>query len=308
MSSFFVRVLKRQLRKGKEQIIDLNDREGLESLRETLRKMFSLMRKTGSVEIRQIQIGSVPALQHRLKKPKVSDPMTMLHLHGGGFFSGSAEMYAGFVSDLCKRLQVHAYSISYRLIPEHPYPAALDDAFSSYKWLLDEKKIPAEKIFILGDSVGGGLALALLQRIKKDRLPKPGCAVCISPWTDLTLSNYSYLTNRETDVFFNFTNLKNTARIYAGEDSEKNPEISPSFGEFSDFPPVFFQAESTEMLFDDSMVVAEKMREQGVQAAVDVWEGMFHDFPIFGTMPLIGRFSPEFRQAVNNIKQFVESL
>jgi acetyl esterase/lipase len=123
----------------------------------------------------------------------------------------------------------------------------------------------------------------------------------------LTLTNNSYKTNREKDSFFNFTNLENAAKIYIGKDSAKNPEISPIFGEFRGFPPIFLQVASTEMLLDDSLVIAERMKEQGVPVTVDVWEDMFHDFPIFSPMPVVGKTIPEFRKAINNMKQFLDT-
>ena len=300
-------MLRKQMRKGKDFEFDYNDPKSLMEFRETLAKMFGVMRVTRGVKFEQLKIGNIEAEKHSLKK-EITNPYIMLHLHGGGYFSGSAEMFRAFVSNLCKKLQVHAYSISYRLIPEHPYPAALDDAFYAYRWLLEEKSIPAEKIIILGDSAGGGLALALLHRIGKQNLPQPKCAICMSSWTDLTLTNNSYNSNRESDDFFNLTNLRNAAIIYRNKESAENPEISPIFGDFTGFPPIFLQVDSSEMLLDDSIVIAEKMRKKGVSVTVDVWEGMFHDFPIFSRMPVIGRLSPEFGKALKNVKLFVDNL
>jgi len=307
MASYFIRLIEKQMRKGKDYVFDFNDPVAVEKFRDTLRKMFSIMRKARSVKIEKMHIGNIPAEMHTLKNLKVPDPKILLHLHGGGYFSGSAEMYRAFISNLCKKLQVNAISISYRLVPEYPYPAALNDAFAAYKWLLEEKSIPAKKIIILGDSAGGGLALALLHRIGKEGLPQPKCAISISPWTDLTLSNDSYTTNRENDAFFNYLNLENAARLYIGKDSAENPEISPIFGDFSSFPPIFLQVGSTEMLLNDSTIIAERMKKQGVSVTVDVWEGLFHDFPIFSRMPIVGKLTPEFKRAINNIKQFIDN-
>jgi len=307
MRNIFLSMIEKQMRKGKEYIFDFNDPNAVENFRKTMHKMFSIMSIARSVNNEQLQIGSILTEKYTLRNPKVPDPMVMLHFHGGGYFSGSAAMYRAFVSNLCDKFHVHAYSISYRLVPEHPYPAAVDDAFAAYKWLLEEELLPAERIFIAGDSVGGGLALALLFRIRKQNLPQPKCALCISPWTDLTLSNNSYKTNRENDSFFNFTNLENAAKLYIGKDSAKNPEISPIFGDFRGFPPIFLQAASTEMLLDDSLVIAERMKEHGVSVTVDVWEGLFHAFPVFSTMPVLGKVIPEFRKAIVNMKQFLDT-
>ena len=308
MGSLFIKRIDNLMRKGKDHVFDFNDPEAVRKFRETAQRMFSVMRKTRSVRIEQLQIGSVSAEKHTLKKPEVPDPLVMLYLHGGGYFSGSAEMYRSIVSNLCRKLQVNAYCIDYRLIPEHPYPAALDDAFTAYKWLLEEQSIPAGNTFIAGDSAGGGLVLSLLHRIGTHNLPQPKCAVCISPWTDLTLSNDTYVTNRESDSLFNFTNLENAARLFTGGDSAENPEISPIYSDFNGFPPVFLQAGSTEMLLDDSVIIAEKMKQRGVNVTIDVWEGLFHVFPLFATMPVIGRLTPEFKQAQNNLKHFMDNL
>lgn len=307
MRNIFLSMIDKQMRKGKDYIFDFNDPNAVKNFRETIHKMFSTMSMARSIKNEQLQIGSIPTEKYTLKNPKVSDPMVMLHFHGGGYFSGSAAMYRAFVSNLCDRLHVNAYSISYRLVPEHPYPAAVDDAYVAYKWLLEEELLPAERIFIVGDSVGGGLALALIHRIRKENFPQPKCALCISPWTDLTLSNNSYKTNRENDSFFNFINLENAAKLYIGKDSAKNPEISPIFGDFRGFPPIFLQVASTEMLLDDSLVIAERMKEQGVSVVVDVWDGLFHDFPIFSTMPVLGKVIPEFKKAIGNMKQFLDT-
>ena len=293
------------MRKGKDYEFDFDDPEAIENFRKTLARMFSIMRKARGVNIEQLQIGNILAEKHTLKS-ETPESITLLHLHGGGYFSGSAKDYRAFASSLCKKLQVQVYSISYRLVPEHPFPAALDDAYFAYKWLLEEQSIPAEKIIILGDSVGGGMTLALLHRLSKLGLPQPKCAICLSPWTDLTLTNESYLTNRENDDFFNYTNLVNAAKKYKGEESADNPEISPIFADFKDFPPIFLQVDSTEMLLDDSLVIAEKMKKQGVSVTVDVLNGMFHDFTAFSRMPIM-RFAPEFKQAIKNIMEFIDS-
>ena len=151
-------------------------------------------------------------------------------------------------------------------------------------------------------------ARASTHRIGKQNISQPKCAICISPWTDLTLTNDSYVTNREKDAFFNFTNLDNAAKLYIGNDSEKNPEISPMFADFDGFPPIFLQVASTEMLLDDSIVIAERMKEKGIPVTIDVWDGLFHDFPIFAPMPVIGRLAPEFKQAINNMKLFIDNI
>ena len=208
---------------------------------------------------------------------------------------------------MCKKLHVNAYCIDYRLAPENPFPAGLDDAFFVYKWLIEEESIPAENIILMGDSAGGGLALALLLRIKKHNLPIPKAAICLSPWTDLTLKSETMTSKIEDEVFFNIKNIEISAEAYLGNASPENPEVSPLFANFEGFPPVFIQVGSREILLDDSVKIAERMREQDVSVTLDVHEGMFHAFLFFAQIPFIGN-AREFRRAMKNIQEFVKGL
>ncbi len=160
----------------------------------------------------------------------------------------------------------------------------------------------------MGDSAGGGLTLALLHRIRIQNLPQPKAAICLSPWTDLTLTSETLTTKLEEDVFFNLKNLKNSAKAYLQSESPESPEISPIFADFNGFPPIFLQVGTREMLLNDSLIIAEKMKKQGVSVTLDVWEGMFHAFLIFIAIPIIGKLTPEFKKALKNIKKFVDSL
>jgi acetyl esterase/lipase len=233
----------------------------------------------------------------------------MLYLHGGGYLFGSYIAYRSFLSNLCKKLDLQAaYCINYRVAPENPYPAGLDDAFFAYNWLLEEKSIPAENIIIMGDSAGGGLTLALLHRIGQQNLPQPKAAICLSAWTDLTMTSETLKTKLDEDPFFNIHNIEISALSYIGNDSPDNPEISPLFADFKGFPKIFLQVGSREVLLNDTLSIAEKMRNQGVSVTVDVHEGMFHAFLYFNTIPIIGKLTPEFRKAMKNIQSFVESL
>jgi monoterpene epsilon-lactone hydrolase len=221
---------------------------------------------------------------------------------------GSYKTHRAFVASLCKKLCVQAYSITYRHAPEDPYPAAIDDAFEAYKWLLEEKSIPAEDIIVMGDSAGGGLALCLLHRIGKRNLPLPKAAIGLSAWTDLTMTSETLKTKAEQDPFFSVKNIEISARAYLGDENPKNPEVSPIFANFNGWPPIFLQVGSREVLLNDSLTIAGKMKEQGVEVTVDVQEGMFHAFLIMSTMPVIGKLIPEFKRAMKNVQMFVESL
>jgi acetyl esterase/lipase len=272
-----------------------------------MENMFLKMKPIKGITLEELQIGNVSAEKYSSNSEDTKSRV-ILYLHGGGYFSGSYKTHRRFVSILCKKLLLNAYSINYRLAPEDPYPAGLDDAFFVYKWLLEERSIPAERIIIMGDSAGGGLALALLHRIGVGNLPQPKAAICLSPWTDLTLTSETFKTKVDEDVFFNVKNMEISTRAYLQKNSPKNPEISPIFADFNAFPPIFLQVGTREMLLDDSLVIAEKMKKQGVSVTLDVWEGMFHAFLIFISIPIIGKLIAENRQALKNVKRFIDTL
>jgi acetyl esterase/lipase len=297
-------MLMKKLEVQKDFIFDMKN---VKEFREEFDKMFSKMKPVKGITLEEIQIGNISAEKYSLNS-KDSNLKVMLYLHGGGYFSGSYISYRKFVSILCKKLHLNAYSINYRLAPEDPYPAGLDDAFFAYKWLLEEKSIPAEKIIIMGDSAGGGLTLALLHRIGIQNLPQPKAAICLSAWTDLTLTSETLKTKVEQDVFFNMKNIETSTRAYLQTQSPENPEISPIFADFNGFPPIFLQVGTREMLLNDSLIIAEKMKRQGVSVTLDVQEGMFHAFLIFIAIPILGKLTPEFKQAMKNVKIFVDSL
>ncbi|MFX1388376.1 MAG: alpha/beta hydrolase [Promethearchaeota archaeon] len=304
MVSMFANMIMKKMEVQKDFVFDMKN---VTEFREEFEKMFLKMKPARGITLEEIQIRNIPVEKYSLNS-KYSKSRVMLYLHGGGYFSGSYISHRRFVSILCKKLHLNAYSINYRLAPEDPYPAGLDDAFFAYKWLLEEKSIPAEKVIIMGDSAGGGLTLALLHRIGIQNLPQPKAAICLSPWTDLTLTSETFKTKVEEDVFFNVENMKTSAKAYLQTQSPKNPEISPIFADFNGFPPIFLQVGTREMLLDDSLIIAEKMKKQGVSVTVDLWEGMFHAFLIFSAIPIIGKLTPEFRQALKNVKKFVDSL
>ncbi|MHA1200704.1 MAG: alpha/beta hydrolase [Candidatus Heimdallarchaeaceae archaeon] len=307
MVSIFAKMLMKQLEKNKDYVLETDE---LEDFRETFDNMTSKFKLPKGVDIEEIQIGNTSGEKYSLKSKNSDDSSSrvMLYLHGGGYEFGSCKSHRVFVARLCKKLQVQAYSINYRLAPEDPYPAGLDDAFAVYKWLLEEKSIPAENIILMGDSAGGGLALCLLVRIANQNFPQPKAAITLSPWTDLTLSGETMKTKLEEEPFFNVKNIENGAIDYVGNESSDNPEVSPLFADFTGFPSIFIQVGTREILLDDSLRITEKMQEQGVNVTLDVQKGMFHAFLFFNQMPIMAFMVPEFRRAMKNVKRFVESL
>ena len=299
-------MLIKMLLKNREHIFDMST---IEEFRETVDNMNAKIKLPKDVNLEELQIGNIPAEKYLLqvKDSEYAPSKVMLYLHGGGYIFGSYKGYRSFVTKMCKKLHVNAYCFNYGLAPEDPFPAGLDDAFFVYEWLLEEESIPAENIILMGDSAGGGLALALLVRIKKKNLPMPKAAICLSPWTDLTLKSETMKSKIEDEVFFNVRNVEISAEAYLGEASPENPEVSPLFADFEGFPPIFIQVGSREILLDDSVKIAEKMRKQDVKVTLDVHIGMFHAFLFFAQIPFIGS-AREFKHAIKNIQMFVERL
>lgn len=212
-------------------------------------------------------------------KENPSQDHVILQLHGGGYMGAVRNAYyvfAGLYNEVSHGCNV--LTPDYRVAPEHPYPAALEDAVASYQWLLD-KGYYGEQIIVAGDSAGGGLAMALCMYLKDHHMPMPGGVVAMSPWTDLTASGESYETNYERDPLFG--NTKDSliyVNDYAGDHDKMDCYISPLFGDFRGLPPMLIQVGSLEMLLSDSVSVAAKAREQGIRVRLSIYEGMFHVF------------------------------
>ena len=227
----------------------------------------------------------------------------ILQLHGGGYMGAVRNAYyvfAGLYNEVSKGCNV--LTPDYRVAPEHPYPAALEDALASYQWLLD-KGYYGEQIIVAGDSAGGGLAMALCMYLKDHHMPMPGGVIAMSPWTDLTASGESYTTNYEKDPLFG--NTKESliyVNDYAGNHDKMDYYISPLFGDFRGFPPMLIQVGSLEMLLSDSVSVAAKARQQGIRVRLSIYEEMFHVFQ----MAYLN--IPESKKAWAEVGKFIDVL
>ncbi len=227
----------------------------------------------------------------------------ILQLHGGGYIGAmrnAYRMFAGLYCEVSGGMSV--LTIDYRVAPEHPYPAALEDAVAAYQYLLDEGWF-AEQIIVAGDSAGGGLAMALCHYLKDHHMMLPCGIIAMSPWTDLLASGESYDTNYERDPLFGNTRdslIYN--KDYVGDHDPMDSYISPLYGDFRGFPPMLIQVGSYEMLLSDSVSVAAKARQQGVRVRLSIYEGMFHVFQMAAKM------MPESRRAWVEIGKFIELI
>lgn len=235
------------------------------------------------------------------KNPNID--RVILQLHGGGYVGRVRNAYyvfAGLYNEVSRGCAV--LTPDYRVAPEHKYPAALEDAIASYKWLLDQG-YSGEQIIVAGDSAGGGLAMCLTMYLRDHNMPVPGGLVAMSPWTDLTASGESYETNYECDPLFGNTRESLIyLSDYAGGHDKMDAYISPLFGDFRQFPPMLIQVGSLEMLLSDSVDAAAKARSQGVKVRLSVYEGMFHVFQM-GYLNI-----PESKRAWAEVKKFLEVI
>ncbi len=231
--------------------------------------------------------------------PNSTDAVTILYLHGGGYTIGSLNTHADMVSRICRASGARAFSLDYRLAPEHPFPAAVEDATRAYRWLLGQGIRP-ESIVISGDSAGGGLTAATLLELKKSGDPLPGAAVLLSPWTDLDATGDSMKTRAEADAMIRVDPLKTMAHIYAGKAELTDPLVSPLYGDYSGLPPILIQVGDAEVLLDDSTRYAERAKAAGVDVTLEVFDEMIHVFQIFAAT------LPEAQQAIDKIGAWVK--
>ena len=226
-----------------------------------------------------------------------SNDRMILYFHGGGYVMGSCKSHRGIVAKFVKGTGVNALCFEYRLAPEHPFPAALDDAAAAYRWLLEQGMDPSRIVF-MGDSAGAGLALAALLAFKEQGLPQPAGAAVMSPWTDVACTGESY---QKTDPLAPKGSFSVYGKYYAGDHDKTNPLVSPLYGNLEGLPPLFLSVGERERVLDDSVRFAEKAKQAGVDAALKVGVGMVHCYPVLS--PLF----PEAREAMDEICAWVKN-
>ncbi len=230
--------------------------------------------------------------------PPGTDPSRLiLYVHGGGYVAGSCSDHRGFVAKLAANCGVTNLLYEYRLAPEHPFPAALDDSVILYQALLARGFLP-ENLILVGESAGGGLVLSILLALKERGISMPSAAVAISPWADLTCSSASYTSKNKCSVA-PLDSWTVFSRYYSGRHDPRNPLISPVFGDPSGLPPLLIQAGTDDELFEDGEQFARKAKAAGVDVTFRAGEGMIHCYPLLAPM------FPEAVQAMGEICRFI---
>lgn len=227
-----------------------------------------------------------------------SPARVILYLHGGAFFMGSPASYRNRAMRLSYRCGAEVFVPDYRLAPEHPYPAAFNDALTAWKFVKGFR--PNTPIFVAGDSAGGGLSLSLLVRLRDLGMQMPNGAFLLSPWTDLTVSGGSVNGNRSKDLWFTRRHLETWAAYYAAAADRRAPYVSPIFADFSGLPPLLLFVGEDELLLDDALGVRDAAVSAGTDVRVHIGKGMQHDWPL--TLPWLD----ESRLAWTAMRTFVE--
>ncbi|MEM1415588.1 MAG: alpha/beta hydrolase [Myxococcota bacterium] len=223
----------------------------------------------------------------------------LLHFHGGGYAVGSLTTHHHFLADLASATRRRVVGVEYRKAPEHPFPAPVDDVVAAFRALV-KSGVPAARIVVSGDSAGGGLALALVQRLRDAGEAMPAALALFSPWVCLALEGESMARNVRYD-YLSKPAMERFARYYLQGTDPRNPEVSPLHADFRDLPPMLLQAGGAELLVSDIERLAERARAAGVEVRLEVWDGMFHAFHGFAGL------LPEAREAFRSTGRFVRS-
>lgn len=233
-----------------------------------------------------------------LRAPGTNAQRAILYLHGGGYVMGSPNTHRSLGGEVSRAAQAAVLMLDYRLAPESPFPAAVDDGVAAFQWLV-EKGFAPKNLAIAGDSAGGGLAAAILVALRDRQLPLPKAAVCISPWSDLTCTNDSYKTRAAADPMVTTDGIGNMAGLYLQGTDAKSPLASPNFADLRALPSLLIHVGRDEVLLDDSIKLHEKAKAAGVDSTLEVWDDMIHVWHAFHPM------LPEGKQGIERVGAFL---
>jgi acetyl esterase/lipase len=249
-----------------------------------------------NVDVQPIAIGDMPA--EWLRPIGVKDDRVVLYLHGGGYTLGSCNTHRALGARLAIASRAPVLTIDYRLAPEYPFPAALEDAVAAYRWLID-LEMAACPIAFAGDSAGGGLAIAMAIMLRDQGERLPAAIVCTSPWADLTVTGESMVTRAKADPLISRESSLYHAALYIAQHDPCLPLISPVYADLHSLPPLFIQVGDREVLLSDSVRLAERARQAGVDTTLEIWDGMWHVWQAYAG------YVPEAQQAIVRVGVFI---
>ena len=287
----------RHLFKGKLRPIPVDETFDVLQFRESIESGAKRMKLPKEIREEHVDLDGIHGIWLHPKNP--APGKALLYIHGGGFISGSAASHKAHVAKFAQGSQTSALVFDYRLAPEHPFPAAIEDCIHAYQWLLNHG-YTAHDIIVGGESAGATLTLSLLLALKQNKINLPKAAFSISPVTDLSCQAQSFFYNAPKDIAPpNSWNIWTS--MYVGESSTKNPLLSPLFGDYRGLPPIYFCIGTHEIHYDDCLAVEKKAKEAGVKTELREWQNMVHAFP------LLSPFFPEAREAMKEICRFIQN-
>lgn len=246
------------------------------------------------VKVERLSVEGIPA--EWVTAPNAKEERVFLYLHGGAYIMGSCNTHRFLASKLSRSTASRVLVPEYRLAPENPYPAAVEDALAAYRWLVNSGISP-ENIIIGGDSAGGGLTLSTLLSLKEAGERLPALAVLLSPWTDLAATGKSMETRKDADPWLKPESTRSTPALYIRELDPRDPHVSPIYADLSDLPPMLVHVGNDEILLDDSVRLVDRATAAGVEISFKIWDDMWHVFQTFNI--------PEGQQSVDEIGKFV---
>lgn len=271
------------------------DEDAPEPYRRALEATARLFTIPENLELRADTIAGVPA--EWIEPANARPDALLLYLHGGGYYMGGIESYRHYVTRFAQITALRTVHIDYRLAPEHPFPAAIEDATAVFN-ALAKNTLPADRIVIAGDSAGGGLTLTTLLALRDAGAALPKAAAAIAPWTDLTFSGASTETHRERDPVLGRMQTRSHPAWYAGETPRDHPLVSPLFADLAGLPPLLIHVGTEDILLDDATRFADRAKAHGTAADLEIWDGMIHVWHYYA------EWIPEGRDAIRRIGEF----
>jgi len=281
-----------------ELLNSMPDTSGLtfEERRSNFEEQASQLPVAENVSCEPLSVAGIPA--EWIVPAETPERSVLLYLHGGGYCIGSINTHRGMVSHIAMAAETKTLLIDYRLAPENPFPAAVEDSTSAYKWLLSQG-IDSRDIIIAGDSAGGGLTVSTLVSLKEKGIPLPAAAVLISPWMDLAITGNSVISKADIDPMVTKEGLIEMAEAYTDDTDHRAPLASPLYAELKGLPPMLIHVGTSEILYDDATRLVDHARKSGVEVTINTAEGMCHVWHYFTIM------LPEALEAIKEIAVFM---